>query len=73
MKQKKQIAIVRAPNAGGYVIVDNSGIPRTVGKWEEAVQILRAISQVDNSEIEMMKADIDAGKTQHFAPAILAN
>jgi hypothetical protein len=43
VKMKKRIGIVRFPETGCYVIIDNRGFPRTVGKWEEAVEALRAL------------------------------
>jgi hypothetical protein len=68
VKKKTQIAIVRAPQIGCYVIIDDRGFPRTAGKWPEAVLALRALTLEANSAIEAMKPEIDAGKMMHLRP-----
>jgi hypothetical protein len=68
VKMKTQIGIVRAPETGCYVIIDNRGFPHTVGKWKEAVLALRALTLEADSAIEAMKPEIDAGKMMHLRP-----
>jgi hypothetical protein len=68
VKMNKRIGIVRAPETGCYVLIDDRGFPRTVGKWEEAVEALRALTLEADSAIEAMKPEIDAGKMMHLRP-----
>jgi len=64
----KRIGIVRAPETGCYVIIDDRGFPRTAGKWEDAVEALRVLTLEADSAIEAMKPEIDAGKMIHLRP-----
>jgi hypothetical protein len=60
------IFIMRAPRQDSYVIVDNSGFPRSVPSWPDAVTVLQIIAMEDSSEIEAMKRSIDAGQTRRL-------
>ena len=66
MKTRHHITVTRAPELGGYVIVDDIGIRRIVPGWRPAVQVLCSIAMENSSEIAATKPKIDAGETVEF-------